>query len=99
MASSNYAIEHVTAGKVKDLDAPAKAWVVRLFGRALDADDEVTVMVTPGSRPPSPEERQAAMQRIRQFLDKTAERMNVVPETEFDAAVDEAMAQIRPRTN
>ncbi|MEX0713442.1 MAG: hypothetical protein WD278_13890 [Pirellulales bacterium] len=99
MESNDHAIEHVIAGKVKDLDAPAKAWVVRLFGRTLEADDEVTVMVTPGRKPPSPQARQAAMQRIRELLDKTAQRMKDVPEGEFEAAVDKAMAHVRPRPN
>lgn len=81
----------------KDLQVPARQWVESLFGRALREDEEVAVFVIPPRPVPSAAVRQEALGRLTRILDQAAESMKGVPNDEFEAAVEEAMQQVRRR--
>jgi len=88
-------MSNIVVCKVGDLDAPAREWVVHVFGRELAEDEQVTVMVFPPGRTPLPTERQTAWERIKHVLDKAGDNMRGIPEEDFEAALDEAMVHIR----
>ncbi len=56
-------------------------------------DEEVTPMLFPARRGPTPEERQAVWKRIGQILDKAAVNARHVSDEEFESAIEEALAQ------
>ena len=83
--------------RVADLDPFARDWVQRLLGRPLTDNEEVTVLVSAPHPAPAGIGRKAALDRIERVLDRAAENMREVPEGQFEAVVDEAMASVRPR--
>ena len=90
-------MSNVVVCKVKDLGIGAREWVAQMFGRELAADEQVTVMVFPSEHVPSSTERQAAWDRIKKVLDRAGENVGDIPEADVEAAIDEAMAHVRPR--
>lgn len=86
---------NVVLVKVKDLAASQREWVAQMFGRQPGEDEEVSVMLFPAHKGPTPEQRQAAWKRIWEVLDKAAANARDVPEEEFEAAIEEAMAHVR----
>ena len=90
-------MENITTQKVGDLEIPAREWLHRLFGRSLQEEEEVTILVFPQHAAPLADQRQAAVQRMDRVLDKAAEQMKDVPNSEYDDAVDEAMKHVRKR--
>jgi len=90
-------MDNITIQKAGNLETPAREWLHRLFGRSLLAEEEVTILVLPPHSTPSTDQRRVAMQRMEQVLDKSAEQMKNVSDTDFDEAVDEAMEQVRKR--
>ena len=90
-------LENVAIQRVADLDPSARDWVQRLFGRALGDNEEVTILVSAAHPAPPDAGRKAALERIERVLDRAAENMRDIPDSQFEAAADEAMASIRPR--
>jgi hypothetical protein len=66
-----------------------------LFGRELQEEEEVTVTVFPAHATPPASVRQEAAARMDRILDKAADNMRDLPEGEYEAAVEEAMQQVR----
>lgn len=89
--------ESIAVRKVTDLNAATRRWVESLFGRRLDEQEEVAVMVFPARAAPSQAARRKAAARMDRLLDKAARAMKDVPDQEFEAAVDEAMEHARQR--
>jgi hypothetical protein len=90
-------MSNVVVCKVKELGIQTRAWVAEMFGRELAENEQVAVMVFPPEEAPSPVQREAAWDRIKAVLERAGQNLQAVPESEFDAAIDEAMANIRPR--
>ena len=88
---------NVVVCRVRDLGVQTREWVANMFGRPLAEDEQVTVMVFPPGQAPSPSQGQAAWGRIKDILNRAEENMSNVPEEEVEAAIDEAMAHVRPR--
>jgi hypothetical protein len=70
-----------------------------LLGHPLAGDQQVCVMVFSPAKVADDATRRAAIERIRRTLDQVDRHRLAqgVSESEFDAAVDEAMDQVRPR--
>jgi hypothetical protein len=88
-------MSNVAVRRFRDLDESARQWVARLFGRDLGEDEEITISVFPPHRGPAAAVRQQAAARLDRVLDKAAENMEAVSDQEFEAAVDEALQQVR----
>lgn len=86
----------IAVRQAKDLDAPARDWLQRLFGRPLRDDEDVTILLSAPHPVPSASERRAAFQRMEKILDRAAENMRDVPDDEFEEAANEAMKHVRP---
>jgi hypothetical protein len=89
-------MSNVAVRRVRDLDEPARQWITHLFGRDLGEDEEITITVFPPHPAPTAAVRQQAAARLDRILDKAAQNMQSVPDREFEAAVEEALQQVRP---
>ena len=90
-------MSNVVICRVRELALQTRAWVAQMFGRELAEDEQVAVMVFPPEHVPSSAERQAAWERIKKVLDRAGENTRDIPGAEVEAAIDEAMAHVRPR--
>lgn len=82
---------------VKEIDPLTRDLLRRLFGRDLPGDQKVLFTLLDVGPTPSDSARTEAWVTINRILDKAAANMKGVPEAEFEAAAEEAMAQVRPR--
>ena len=80
-----------------ELSPPLKAAIEGLFGRPLSDDEEVRVMVLRAHRAPSGPAGEAAANQLKAVLDSMAKKAKDVPTEEFEAAIEEAMKEVRPR--
>lgn len=83
--------------KVKDLPPEARHWLQSAMHVDLAGKDEFTLRLHPPIFSPSPDQRAAARQNLRQVLDKLDERTKDLPAEDMDAAVDEALQHVRSR--
>ena len=91
--------ELLTVQKVNDIQDSGKRWLENVLGRHLKDDQQVFVMVfTPGVEPDEATRRQA-LATIKQTMIKVEKNLSEqgITEEEFDAAVDEAMEDVRRR--
>jgi hypothetical protein len=85
----------IAVRKVKELDESARRWVEDLLGRQLGAEEEITVLVFPPHPAPSVSAREEPIRRMDAVLAKAAANLQDIPDSEFEAAVDEAMEHVR----
>lgn len=79
--------------KVKELPADTRHAMESILGRSLHEDEAISVNVY---RPaPTGAAREEASRRLLERIDKTAQRVQGVPEAEIDAAIDEAVDHVR----
>ncbi len=80
----------------RDLPVPVKAAIESLLGRPLQDDEQVSFRTYSRHGAPSGEARAAAARRLEEHLDRMATKVRDVSEEEMEAAVDDAMHQVRP---
>jgi hypothetical protein len=91
--------ESIAVQNVKDLQANGKRWLEEILGQPLSDHQQVFIMVFTPSVAPSDESRQRARLGLEAIFQKTEAyaREHQVSDDEIDAAIEEAMAQVRPR--
>lgn len=92
-------MESATSRNVNDLPPPERETLEGMLGQHLDPDQRVLIMTyTPNAVPESSirEAARAGLQRTFEKVDQYAAAHGVTPE-EAEAAVEEAMEQVRPR--
>lgn len=84
---------------VNDLPEPDRRSLENLLGHPLEADQQVFVLVFSAGQVSDSATRRAATQNIRSALDKADHHRTVrgITDDEVDAALDEAMGNVRPR--
>ena len=88
-------MQNVSIQKASELPEVVKSAIEQLLGRSIDGEEEVSVVAVPPQQvPPSPN-RAAVAQKLEAFLNRRAEKIGVVSDEEFDAAVDEAVNHVR----
>lgn len=90
----------MTTRNVNDLPPAEKEALEAVLGQPLAPDQQVFVMAYTPNAEPQEEVRDAARQNLQQTfaaVDEHAKASGTSPE-EADAAIDEAMERIRPRT-
>ncbi|MCI0742081.1 MAG: hypothetical protein L0Y72_23860 [Gemmataceae bacterium] len=90
-------MQNVAVRKMKDLDENARQWVQRVFGHEFHEEDQITLLVFPPHPAPPANVRQEGTARLEKLMDQAAAKAKDVPDEELEAAVDEAMEQIRRR--
>lgn len=91
--------EFVAVQNVKDLQNTDKQWLENLLGHHLEQNQQVYIMVfTPGIEPDATAKRHglAVMQQTWNHVEGNLQDKGVTG-GEFDAAIDEAMQQLRRR--
>ena len=89
----------MTERNVNEIPAAERLAIESLLGGSLDADQQVFILAYTPNAAPSKAVRAAARARLQQTfakIDDYARVHGITPE-EADAALDEAMQQIRPR--
>lgn len=97
----NAGMEHelLTVQKVNDLQDNGKRWLENVLGEHLTENQQVFIMVfTPGLQPDEASRRQA-LASVKQTVSTVEKNLSAagVSDEEFDAAVDEAMEDVRRR--
>jgi hypothetical protein len=81
---------------VKDLSAQQRLAIESLLGRALHDEESLTIRPTRVIQDaPTGEERARLFRRYQNHLDQLADRVKDTPEEEIEAAIDEAICQVR----
>src|ERR1019366_2370628 len=91
--------EPLTIQCVKDLQDSGKRWLENVLGQHLKENQQVFIMVfTPGVEPDEASRRQA-LANVKQTMTQVESNLAVEGATgaEFDAALDEAMEDVRRR--
>jgi hypothetical protein len=88
-------MQNVSIQKANELTEAVKAAVEQLLGRPIAPDEEISVTATPPQRVPPSEGRAAVAQKLEAFLNRRADKVNGVPEEQMDAAIDEALNDVR----
>ena len=81
--------------KAAKLAPPVPEALESILGRHLADIETVGIHACPSRPAPTGQARGAAYQRLLEFGDKLAQRVKDVPEEEIDAAIDEAVDQVR----
>lgn len=95
----NGSMDSMTTRNVNDIPSAEREVLERLVGRALESHEHVFVMAYTPNAVPDGGVREAARNGLQQTfvaIDRHAQEHGVGPK-EADAAIDEAMEQIRPR--
>ena len=79
--------------KVTELSADARHAMESILGRSLHEDEAISVNVYQPA--PTGVAREDASRRLLERIDKTARRVQGVPDAEIDAAIDEAVDHVR----
>jgi len=81
---------------VKDIPADQRRAIEGLLGRVLRDDESLIIRPSHVLKDaPVGEERARSFHRYQDHLDRLAGRVSDVPEGEIDAAIDEALGQVR----
>ena len=90
-------MENIPIQKADELPADARRAVEQVLGRALEHDEEVSIMAFSPHEAPSGEARQALARQLEDRIAKTAERVRDVSAEEQEAAIDEAVNHVRSK--
>lgn len=82
---------------VRDLSPEAKHAVEALLGRALNVDEQISILAYKLHKPPSSEDKEAALRALREHWARIDEKTKDIPDEEMDEILDEAMRSVRPR--
>lgn len=87
-----------TSLKANELSEEQRNAVESLLGRKLEADETVSIRASKGAvikEAPSGKAREEAYLRLIQHAEETTRRAVSAPDAEIDAAIDEAITQVR----
>ena len=89
------AMQNVSIQKASELPQAVRSAVEQLLGRSIEPDEEISFAATPPQKVPPSEGRAAVARNLEAFLDRRADKVNGVPEEQIDAAIDEALHEVR----
>jgi hypothetical protein len=81
--------------KADELPADARRVVERVLGRALESDEEVSIMALSPHNAPTGEARQHLARQLEDRIARTAEFVGDTPDSEQEAVIDEAVNHVR----
>ena len=88
---------NIAIHKAKELPSDARRAVEHVLGRALEPDEEVSIMAFPPHDAPTGEARQVLARQLEDRITRTAESVRGVPNDEQEAAINEALNHVRPK--
>lgn len=81
--------------KASDLPPDVRQAVGQLLGRPLEPEEHISVMAYRPHQAPVEKDRAKLAHHFKERIDKTAAKLEDVPETELDALIDEAIDHVR----
>ena len=90
-----FRMQNVSIRRAGDLPAFVRAAVEQLLGRAIAADEEVSVSAVPPQQGLPLADRKAVARQLEDFLDRRAGKVKDLPDEEMDLAIDEAAHHVR----
>ncbi len=90
-------MQNAAISLARDLDLQAESAIERLLGRSLGDDEQVSVHTFRHHEAPEGEARVEAARRLEEHLDVMARKVKDVSQSEMESAIDEALAEVRPR--
>jgi len=86
---------NIAIHKVNELPAMARSVIEQVLGRALEPDEEVSIMACSPHPAPRSEVRKQLARQLENRIARTAERTADLSEAEQEAAIDEAVSHVR----
>lgn len=90
-------MENIAIQKANELPSDARRAVEQVLGRALEHNEEVSIMAFSPHRAPSGETRRTFARQLEDRINRTAEPARGVPEDQQEAAIEEAVNHVRSR--
>ena len=90
-------MQNVSITKASELPQSLKSAVEQLLGRAIDADEEVSIAAVPRQQIPPAANREVMAEKLEAFLNRRAAKVEDTADEELDAAIDAAVDQVRHR--
>lgn len=88
-------MQSVSIHKASELQPNVKSAVEQLLGRPIQADEEVSVVASPPRQSAASPERAEIARKLKDFLDRRAEKVRDISDEEIDSAIDEAVERAR----
>jgi hypothetical protein len=86
---------NIAIHKADELPADARRVVERVLGRALESDEEVSIMAFSPHNAPTGEARQRLARQLEDRIARTAESARDIPDSDQEAVIDEAVGHVR----
>ncbi len=86
---------NIAIHKAHELSPDARRVVERMLGRALAPEEEVSIMAFSPHSAPVGEAREKMARQLEDRIARTAEQARDLPESEQEAAIDEAINHVR----
>jgi len=90
-------MEKQAVRKVKELQSDARRVLERLLQQRLAGEDRVAIILLPATCASAEAAGARAWDRLERTLDRMAERAKGASDREVEAAIEEALTQVRPR--
>jgi len=90
-------MQNISIQKASDLPKNVKSAVEQLLGRAIEADEEVSIAAVPPQQIQPFEGRIAIVKNLESFLTRRAAKVMDVSDAALDAVIDEAVDKTRHR--
>ncbi len=90
-------MENIAIQKANELPSDARRAVEQVLGRALEHDEEVSIMAFSPHEAPTGDARQALARQLEDRITRTAARVQNVSTEEQEAAIDEAVNHVRSK--
>lgn len=86
---------NIAIHKANELPPDARRVVERVLGRVLEPDEEVSIMAFSPHDAPTGEARQKLARQLEDRITRTAASARHVPDEEQEAAIDDAVSDVR----
>jgi hypothetical protein len=86
---------NIAIHRANELPSDARLVVERVLGRALQPDEEVSIMAFSPHDAPTGETRQQLARQLEDRITRTAESARQVPDDEQEVAIDDAVGHVR----
>ena len=90
-------MQNVVIQKAQDLPADARQLVERVLGRALQEDEEVSIMALSPHPASQGASRQALARQLEERMNRTATQTDQLSDQEQDEVIEEALNEVRSR--
>jgi len=88
-------MRNVTVQKAGEMPEPLKAAIEQILGRSIAAEEEISIFAVPPQEVAPLENKSVVVRKLEALLNRRAEKIQDIPESEIDSIIDEAVAHAR----